>query len=127
MHRGGDAQSGPGSVGRGHDRDRALRTGFRRRIVKDVVLESVVPNRSVHFPQSVLAGLARIAEERGMSRNRPIGESCRRVVEERKSWPADLFSNDHLSETDWQLLRKGEDGFLDAIASARRSRVRLPS
>lgn len=81
---------------------------------------------TVYFPQSVLAGLARIAEERGMSRNRLIVEPCRRVVEDRTSWPADLSWNDHLSETDLQLLRKGEDGFMDAIGSARRSRVRLP-
>ena len=85
-----------------------------------------MPNWSVYFPRSVLAALVRIAEERGMSRNRLIVESCRRVMEERTNWPADLFSNDHLSEKDLQLLRKGEDGFLDAIGSARRSRVHLP-
>lgn len=85
-----------------------------------------MPNTSVYFPKSVLSGLARIAKERGMSRNRLIVESCRRVVEERTSWPVDLFSNDHLSETDLQLLRKGEDSFLDAVETARRSRVRPP-
>ena len=85
-----------------------------------------MPKWSECFPRSVLAGLARIAEERGMSRNRLIEESCRRVVEERTDWPANLCSNDHLSKTDLQLLRKGEDGFLDAIGSARRSRSHLP-
>lgn len=85
-----------------------------------------MPNTSVYFPQSVLTGLDRAAEERGISRNRLIVESCRRVVEERTCWPADLFSNDHLSEQDLQLLRDGEDAFLDDIASARRSRARSP-
>lgn len=85
-----------------------------------------MPNTSVHFPQSVLAGLNRLAKERGMSRNRLIVDSCRRVVEERESWPADLFSNDHLSEADLHLLRNGEDGFLDVIEGARSSRVRRP-
>ena len=85
-----------------------------------------MPNTSVYFPQSVLAGLDRIAKERGISRNRLIVESCRRVVEERTRWPADLFSNDHLSERDLQLLREGEDAFLDDAAGARRSRARSP-
>lgn len=40
-----------------------------------------MPGTTVCFPQSVLAGLARSTEERGMSRNRLIVESCRRVVE----------------------------------------------
>ncbi len=85
-----------------------------------------MPNTSVHFPPSVLAGLDRLAEERTISRNRLIVESCRRVVEERTRWPADLFSNDHLSEADLQLLREGEENFLDAIGDARLSQVRSP-
>lgn len=85
-----------------------------------------MPKTTVYPPHSVLAGLARIAEEREVSRHGLIVESCRRVVEEWESWPADLFSNDHLPETDLQLLRKGEDGILDAIYGARRSRVRPP-
>lgn len=86
-----------------------------------------MPNTSVYFPQSVLAGLDRIAKERGVSRNRLIVEWCRRVVEERTCWPADLFSNDRLSERELQLLREGEDAFLDGIAGARRSGARSPS
>ena len=85
-----------------------------------------MPNTSVYFPQSVLAGLDRIAAERGVSRNRLIVESCRRVLQERTCWPESLFSNDHLSEADLQLLREGEDGFLDAMTAARRNRVRPP-
>ena len=85
-----------------------------------------MPNTSVYFPQSVLSGLDRIAKEQGMSRNRLIVESCRRAVEERTCWPADLFSNDHLSQPDLQLLREGQDAFLDAISSARGSRAGSP-
>ncbi len=86
----------------------------------------MVPNTSVHFPQSILDGLNRIADERGISRNRLIVESCRRTLEEQTSWSERLFSNDHLSEEDLQLLRDSEDDFLDAIEGARRSRRRLP-
>ena len=85
-----------------------------------------MPNASVYFPQSLLGALDRLAQERGTSRNRLIVESCQRVVEERKRWPADLFLNDHLSEADLRLLREGEDEFLDAIEGARRSRARPP-
>ena len=85
-----------------------------------------MPNTSVYIPQSLLSGLDRIAEERGMSRNRLIVESCRRFVEEQTRWPADLFSNDHLSQSDLQLLRDGQDAFWDAISGARRSRARSP-
>ena len=85
-----------------------------------------MPNTSVYFPQSVLSGLERVAEERGMSRNRLIVESCRRVVDERTRWPANLFSNDHLSQPDLQLLRESQDAFLDAISSARGSRAGSP-
>ncbi|MYC66464.1 MAG: hypothetical protein F4X12_09050 [Acidobacteriia bacterium] len=74
-----------------------------------------MPSTSVYFPESVLSGLDRVAEERGISRNRLIVKSCRWVVEERTRWPADLFSNDHLSQPDSQLLRDGHDSFLDAI------------
>ena len=85
-----------------------------------------MPNTSVYFPQSVLAGLDRVAGERGMSRNRLIVESCRRVVEERTRGPAGRFSNDHLSKPDLQLLRDGQEAFLDAISGARGSRARSP-
>ena len=84
-----------------------------------------MPNTSVYFPESVLSGLDRVAEERGMSRNRLIVESCRRVVEERTRWPADLFSNDHLSDAELQELQEAED-FLETIEDARHSRTRPP-
>lgn len=85
-----------------------------------------MPNTSVHFPQLLLAGLDRIAAERGISRNRLIVESCRRVVDERACWPAGLFSNDHLSDAELQELQRGEREFLEAIDGDRRSRARSP-
>jgi predicted transcriptional regulator len=85
-----------------------------------------MPNTSVHLPQSLLAGLDRIAAERGLSRNRLIVESCRRIVEERACWPAGLFSNDHLSEADMKELRRSEPDFREAVEGARKSRTRPP-
>ena len=80
----------------------------------------------VHLPQALLASLDRIAAERGKSRNRLIVESCQRVVEERSSWPPELFSNDHLSEAELQQLRQGEEDFLETIENARHSRTSPP-
>ena len=85
-----------------------------------------MPNTSVHFPQSLLASLDRIAGEQGVSRNRLIVESCQRVVQERSSWPVGLFSNDHLADADLQELRKGEQDFLDGIERARKNRGHPP-
>ena len=77
-----------------------------------------MPNTSVHLPPSLLASLDRIASERGTSRNRLIVESCQRVVEERTSWPPGLFSNDHLSEAELQLLRRSEKEFQAVVETA---------
>ena len=83
-----------------------------------------MPNTSVHLPQALLTSLDRIAAERGTSRNRLIVESCQRVVEERSCWSPELFSNDHLSDTEPQELREGD--FLETIEHARQSRTRPP-
>ena len=85
-----------------------------------------MPNTSVHFPESLLASLNRIAAERGISRNRVIVESCRRTAEERAHWPEGLFLNDHLSDSEVKLLRRGERDFQQALESARRSRSHPP-
>lgn len=53
----------------------------------------------------LLASLDRLAAERGTTRNRSIVESCERAVEERTRWPPELFSNDHLSDTDLRNLQ----------------------
>ena len=85
-----------------------------------------MPNTSVHLPPSLLAGLDRIAAERGISRNRLIVESCQRAVEERTCWPSGLFSNDHLSEAQLQSLRRSESEFQSAVEDARKSRALSP-
>ena len=84
-----------------------------------------MPNTSIHLPQALLTGLDRIAAERGISRNRLIVESCKRLVDERSCWPPELFSNDHLSDVELQELRDAED-FLETIEDARHSRTRPP-
>ena len=83
-------------------------------------------NTSIHLPESLLEELDRLAVERGMSRNRLIVESCRRVVEERNCWPEELFSNDHLTEPNLKELRQGERAFLEAIGVGRKSRASTP-
>ena len=85
-----------------------------------------MPNTSVHLPQALLAGLDRIAAERGMSRNRLIVESCQRAVDELSRWPPELFSNDHLSDAELQELRESEQDFRRAVENARQSRTRPP-
>ena len=85
-----------------------------------------MPNTSVHFPESLLASLNRIAAERGISRNRLIVESCRRVTEERAHWPAGFFSDDHLNPEDLRVLQEGCEDFEGAIRAARRSRTDPP-
>ena len=77
-------------------------------------------NTSIHLPESLLEDLDRLAAERGVSRNRLIVESCRRVLEERSCWPGELFSNDHLTEQDLRELRQGERAFQEAIGVAAR-------
>ena len=83
-------------------------------------------NTSIHLPESLLEELDRLAAERGVSRNRLIVESCRRVVEERSCWPGELFSNDHLTEQDLKELRQGERAFQEAIGVGRKSRASTP-
>lgn len=85
-----------------------------------------MPNTSVHFPAPLLAGLDRIAGERGVSRNRVIVDSCRRTVEERTQWPKDFFANDHLTAEELQVLKEGCEDFEQGIRDARRSRTDPP-
>ena len=83
-------------------------------------------NTSICLPESLLEELDRLAAERGMSRNRLIVESCQSVVEERRCWPRDLFSNDQLTEQDLKELRQGERAFQEAIGVGRKSRASTP-
>ncbi len=50
-------------------------------------------NTSVHFPEGMLDELDRLAEDRGVSRNRVIVDSCRLVLRSRRQWPDGFFSN----------------------------------
>lgn len=85
-----------------------------------------MPNTSVHFPESLLVSLERIAAERGISRNRVIVESCWRTAEERRSWPRGFFSNSHLTADEIAVLQEAGEEFDGAIRAARRSRTRPP-
>lgn len=75
---------------------------------------------SVHLPPDVVAELDRLAEERGVSRNRLIVEACRRAVEERVAWPDGFSDHSHLSDDDVELLQSTGE-LTDAILNARRS------
>jgi len=68
----------------------------------------------------------RLAEERGMSRNGLIVESCRDALRTRREWPAQLRSNDHLSARDLAELRAGAKDLEAAIMASRRSRRTAP-
>ena len=85
-----------------------------------------MPNTSVHFPESLLERLDRIAKEQGKSRNRLIVDSCRRTVEERASWPEGFFSNEHLNAEELRVLQEDCEDFEQAIRAARRSRSEPP-
>lgn len=94
--------------------------------------DSPVPVISVRFPAAVLAGLDRVAAEKGIRRNRLIVESCRRTVDscrrtaEEAPLPDEFFTGDHLSAADLRLLRGGLRKFDEAIAGTRRSRAEPP-
>jgi hypothetical protein len=81
---------------------------------------------SVHFPEALVEELDRIADERGVSRNRLIVEACRRVIRERDVWPIGFFTNQHLTPDDLREIEGGAAEFTDDILSARRSRTAPP-
>jgi predicted transcriptional regulator len=85
-----------------------------------------VPNTSVHFPEGLLDQLDRLAEERGVSRNRVIVESCRQALRSRRQWPEGFFSDAHRTAEDLSELREGAEEFSRALAAARRSRRTPP-
>ena len=92
-----------------------------------------MPVIRVRFPAAVLAGLDRMAAEKGIDRNRLIVESCRRTVGETRPPdvgetrpPDEFFTDDHLNAADLQLLRRSHGEMDRAIKSSRRSRTRPP-
>jgi metal-responsive CopG/Arc/MetJ family transcriptional regulator len=80
-----------------------------------------VANTSVHFPEGMLDELDRLAEERGVSRNRLIVDSCREALRERRQWPRAFFSNEHLTADELKELSEGAAEFAETIAAGRQS------
>jgi metal-responsive CopG/Arc/MetJ family transcriptional regulator len=85
-----------------------------------------MPSTSVYFPEDLLGEMDRLAEERGISRNGLIVESCRDALRTRREWPAQLRSNDHLSVRDLAELRAGAKDLEAAIMASRQSRRTAP-
>lgn len=85
-----------------------------------------MPNTSVHFPEGLLAELDRLAEERGVTRNRVIVDSCRQILRTTRQWPDGFFSNSHRTAAELRELQKGAPGFARTVADARRTRRRPP-
>ena len=85
-----------------------------------------MPNTSVHFPEGMLEQLEQLAEQRGVSRNRVIVESCRQTLLSRRQWPEGFFSNADRSPEDLRELRENAEAFARGLAAARRSRRKPP-
>ena len=83
-------------------------------------------NTSVHFPEGMLDELDRLAEERGVSRNRVIVDSCRQMLRSRRQWPDGFFSNADRTADELRELEAGAEEFARALAAARRSRRAPP-
>lgn len=83
-------------------------------------------NTSVHFPEGMIDELDRLAEERGVSRNRVIVDSCRLALRARRQWPDGFFSNAHRTAGELRELQKGAEEFARTLAAARRSRRTPP-
>jgi metal-responsive CopG/Arc/MetJ family transcriptional regulator len=84
-----------------------------------------MPNTSIHFPEGMLDELDRLAEERGVSRNRVIVDSCREVLHARRQWPDGFFSNAHLTASELSELEESAEEFIEGIMAGRRD-SRMP-
>jgi hypothetical protein len=85
-----------------------------------------VANTSVHFPEGLLDELDRLAQERGVSRNRVIVDSCRAALRTRRQWPDGFFSNAHLTADELRDLQESAGEFARTLAAGRRSRRAPP-
>jgi hypothetical protein len=85
-----------------------------------------VANTSVHFPEGMLDELDRLAEERGVSRNRVIVDSCRQALHSRRQWPDGFFSDAHRTSDELRELQEGAEAFARTLATDRRTRRRPP-
>lgn len=83
-----------------------------------------MPSSSVHFPEGLLDALDRLAEARGVSRNRLVVEACRALIERQaRRWPAGFF--EARDPAVLAVLRGGDD-FLAGVREARVSRAEAP-
>lgn len=83
-----------------------------------------MPSSSVHFPEGLLDALDRLAQTRGVSRNRLVIDACRALLEHQaRRWPPGFF--DPPDPEALAVLRGGED-LLAGIQAARRSRSEAP-
>ena len=85
-----------------------------------------VANTSVHFPEGMLDELDRLAEERGVSRNRVIVDSCRQTLSSRRQWPDGFFSSEHRTADELRDLQEAAEEFARELAAGRRSRRAPP-
>ena len=82
---------------------------------------------SVHLPPGLLARLDRLAVRSGVSRNRLVVRALEEMVARSGGeWPADFFSNEHLSAADLAQLRKGAKELLESVRAGRRSKKAAP-
>jgi hypothetical protein len=96
---------------------------MRRHALADPRLVMRVANTSVHFPEGMLDELDRLAEERGVSRNRVIVDSCRQTLRTQRQWPPGFFSNEHRTAVELRDLREGAEEFARALTTGRRRRA----
>ena len=82
---------------------------------------------TIHLPAPLIQRLDRIAERKGISRNRLLVEACQALVAaDGGEWPASQFDRSRHSATDLMELRAGVEEIDTAIASQRRSRKTSP-
>ena len=86
-----------------------------------------MPSTSVHFPKGVLEEIDQRARDEGLSRNKFIVESCRKMLEEgRVDWRPDFFSDGHLTKAAVKELRESAEAFDRSIRDSRKSRQTAP-
>lgn len=82
---------------------------------------------SLHLPADLLAKLDQLASDRGISRNRLIVESCRRMLDSHRSqWPPGYLEGAHLDDEDRRVMAECAADFLDVIRQHRSSRSEAP-
>jgi hypothetical protein len=81
-----------------------------------------MPSTTVHLPDDLLREVDRLAERRGISRNRLVIEALsEEVARDAGEWPEEFFSAPP-GRDDLELLREATLELEAAVTSARRSR-----